>query len=526
MERDAASLQAADLTRLARGGMVNFAGFVANSLFGFLLIIVVGRGLGASGAGPFFTAIALFYILSNTIELGADTGLVRMIPRYRAQARVHDIRSALRVGLLPVAAAGAVGALVLFAFAPQISRALTTGTDPEALVPYLRVLAPFLPLASALTVTTAATRGFGTMVPYALIQNFAQPGLRPILLLAVIALGLGTTAVALAWAVPIGLSVVVAGIVLWRMVFHVERRDGAAPPTAPREVAREFWRFSAPRAVSAVFATLVTWLDTLLVGALYGTREAGIYTAAARYVLLGTALLMAITLVIGPQISGLLTRGDHDRAEAVYRMATWWLMVVSWPAFFTLIAFSPLLLSVFGQEFTSGESVTVIMAVASLLVTAVGPSAMVLLMGGKSFVQLVNVVVGLAINVILNVILIPRLGMTGAAIAWAATLLSNNVLSVVEVWVFLRLHPLGSGFWLVAAAATFCFGVVGLVARGLVGTSAGAFAAFAVVATTSYAVVLWRSRRLLQLPLLLDAFRSRLRDRDVPTPREPAPAPS
>jgi len=76
-----------DLEMVARGGSLNFIGAVANGLFQFALVVVVTRALTRNESGAFFEAIALFLILSNTAECGADTGLTRMIPSYRVSGR-------------------------------------------------------------------------------------------------------------------------------------------------------------------------------------------------------------------------------------------------------------------------------------------------------------------------------------------------------------------------------------------------------------------------------------------------------
>ena len=94
-----------DLKMVARGGSLNFIGAVANGLFQFALVVVVTRALTRNESGAFFEAIALFLILSNTAECGADTGLTRMIPSYRVSGRIGDVRRSLSVGLLPSFAA-------------------------------------------------------------------------------------------------------------------------------------------------------------------------------------------------------------------------------------------------------------------------------------------------------------------------------------------------------------------------------------------------------------------------------------
>ena len=60
--------------RLARAGALNLAGMVAGGLLGFLVVVVVTRGLHTVRAGVFLEAVALFSILSGAVEFGADDG--------------------------------------------------------------------------------------------------------------------------------------------------------------------------------------------------------------------------------------------------------------------------------------------------------------------------------------------------------------------------------------------------------------------------------------------------------------------
>ena len=168
--------RSADLKSLARGSTLNFAGAVANGIFQFMLVVVVAQALNRHESGAFFEALALFTILSNTCELGADTGLTRMIPRYRVQGRRDDVRPGLGVAIWPTFAAGAIFAILAFAFSQPLAAFFThdNSRDTTAVATYIRVLAAFLPIAGAYTVAIAGTRGFGTMVPNALVDRFAK----------------------------------------------------------------------------------------------------------------------------------------------------------------------------------------------------------------------------------------------------------------------------------------------------------------------------------------------------------------
>jgi O-antigen/teichoic acid export membrane protein len=501
-----------DLSRLARGGAINLVGAFANGAFGFLLVLVITRGFRPGVAGVFFEAIALFTILANVAELGADDGLIRNIPRLRALGRTQDLRTTVLVALGPVIAVGTVFGVCMYAFAPELSRLFVHKADhANALVPYLHVMAPFVPLSAASSSILSATRGFGTMLPTVYVDNFGKPGVRPLLVYGVLSAGLGTAALALAWAGPIVLGLAYAGFAMWRLLRRAEANDRPEPgPARPRgPIASEFWRFSAPRGLSAVFSVTVFWLDTLLLGAFKGSSEAGIYTAATRYVFLGFWALSAVQLVIAPMIAGLLTQGDHGRARTLYQTATQWLITPAFPIYLVLATFAPFLLGVFRPQYLAGQDALLILSLAMLVSTAAGPCMVVLLMGGKSTWTLMNSVFALTLNVVLNLLLIPRLGMEGAALAWTASIVANNVAGVVEVWFLLKLTPFSRAFPVIAGASLVLFGGLGVLVREVFGMTLASFAGYLAVATGLFLAVLYRFRGSLHLDILREAVRLR-----------------
>src|SRR5215213_2041479 len=176
-----------ELRDVARGGAISLVGAAVAAVLGFALTIVVTRGLGPAGAGVFFAAVALFMVLSNAGKLGADTGLLRMIPRYRALGRTQDVRSTLYVALLPVLVFGGLLAGAQLAF--------VHGMDPADGVAYIRLFAPFLPLASVSAVALAGTRGFRSVVPFVNVENIGKPLARCLLVWVAIAAGLGGAAI-------------------------------------------------------------------------------------------------------------------------------------------------------------------------------------------------------------------------------------------------------------------------------------------------------------------------------------------
>jgi O-antigen/teichoic acid export membrane protein len=214
---------------------------------------------------------------------------------------------------------------------------------------------------------------------------------------------------------------------------------------------------------------------------------------------------------MAPKISAMLASKRMRDAGSVYQISSAWSLMLTWPVYLTLAGFAPLVLKVLGPEFVAGSTAMVIVAGAMLLSTAIGPVDVVLLMGGKSSWNLLNTVVALTVNVVLNLVLIGHFhkGLEGAAIAWFVSVALNNLMPLVQVWAFLKLHPFGKGFPRATVAAVVSFGVVGLVVRALMGMTWLSLLVYSAVGGCLYLAFLWRFREALELTSLKGVLRAR-----------------
>src|SRR6185437_11389412 len=107
-----------------------------------------------------FELIALFTIASNTLELGADTGLMRWISQARAVGGLDQVRRLVRIALVPVAAAGAVAAATIWVTAPELASTFLHGLPRGQAVVDIRIVAPLVPLGALSACLVDAARGF------------------------------------------------------------------------------------------------------------------------------------------------------------------------------------------------------------------------------------------------------------------------------------------------------------------------------------------------------------------------------
>jgi O-antigen/teichoic acid export membrane protein len=384
-------------------------------------------------------------------------------------------------------------------------------------------MAPFIPLGAVYQVLEGGSRGFGTMLPGVTIERIARPLLTPALVWVVLSSGLGAAALALAWAGPVALALV--PMAWWTMVLvrRLERGRRAGqlvegdehPALQPehgvssRRLTGEFWRFSSPRALGGVFQIGIIWLDSLLIGALGSTRQAGIYAATTRWLVVGTFAGQAITMAFGPQISFMLARREKGRAAKLYQTATVWLMALAFPAYITTMVFAPVLLRAFGHGFSSGATALIVLGAANLFAAACGPVDVVLLMAGRSGLSLMNNGIALAANIGLNVLLIPIYGINGAAIAWAVSLFITNAFPLAQVWRRPGVHPFGRGWLTILVITTVAVAGVEVLVRLVLGSTITSLAVAVIAMSIVYGAALHRFRDSLDVRALSDGWHGR-----------------
>ena len=501
------------LHSMARSGTLGMAGAAVSAAVGFLVTVVAARGLGAAGSGVVAAVWALSVVASNTGELGADTGLVRELARLRALERRRDLIRVALLALGPVAVVTVAAAGAVWYWAPRLAAVAVPDAPPEAVVELLRVLAVALPFGALSMVALGGTRGLGSVRPMVLVESLGKPLLRLALTAAALAAGAGVLGVVTAWAVPVVLGCLVALVLLWRILRATAARavhdGGPTAPTSVGRLAREFWSFSAPRGVAAFVEVLGTTVGVLLTSALAGAQDAGIFNAVTRFVLVGTLVLQAVRMAIAPHLSALLARNERAEAERLHRVSTVWVMALSWPVYlFSLAAAGPVL-EIFGSEFSAEGAVGLaVLSLAMLVNLTTGNLGTVALMSGHSGWNLTIALGSLAVNVGGCLLLVPTLGATGAALAWALCLVAEKAAMWVLVRRVIGLRTLSRPLLPLATVSTLLFAVPTAVAAAI---EAWAVLPVGCVSLALYLYWLWRRRAVLHGDELIGALTQRFR---------------
>ncbi|QYJ02975.1 polysaccharide biosynthesis C-terminal domain-containing protein [Nocardioides panacisoli] len=498
--RPGAGESSADKQTIARGGLLTMAGSMYAGVAGFALTLLVGSLFGAHQAGIFFEAVAIWTILNGIAVLGADTGLLRMVSGRRSLHAHEDVWATVRVTAVPVLVWSALLGTALWLASGPVASALLAD-DAEVLQTHLRVVAVTLVFSAFGQAALVGSRGFGDLRPYILAYQVGLSTAR-VALIAAMALATGGNGglLVLVWALP--LVVMDLGVVWYVVRRAADERTRCAeplPPTPARQLAGEVWRFNVPRGFASFFETCIVWVDVLIVGYFLGPAMAGAYAAASRFVTTGTMAMEAMRVGSAPTIAAAYAQQAHGRANRAYQLSSIWLVLLSWPWFFLLATFAPLVLGWIGEDFVVAADGLSVMALGILFYLLMGNINAVVLMAGHSGLTATNTFFTLLVNIGLNLVLVPAYGLVGAAIAWSFSLGLDSVLCLVRGHRHTGAVPPYRGLLVAAAVCAGSFGLLGLVVRLVGEQSIGWLALHALAGVAAYVGLIWANRRALHL---------------------------
>jgi O-antigen/teichoic acid export membrane protein len=419
---------------MAGGGGLNLAGSLFSHGSLFVIALALAGIRGSSGVGVYWQAYALLTLLELFALGGFAAAMTRFVAVNRAEQDLGAMRGTVRLGLTLTSLTAVVVAIVLALLAPWLATAAFS--DTRLTIP-LRITALILPFLSFQAAALGATKGFKTMKPFALIGMVLEPGLRTLLTVLLLLVGAGIRGAMAALLVSNVVAAIAAATALRRLM--------GKPQDPPVYRPRELLSFSVLSWLAGLSSQGLVWVDTVLLGIFLSSSQVGVYNVATRLVSLATFVMTPIVASFAPRIADLYHRGRTETLQRTYSVATSWILRLSLPAFIALVLFSPRLLEFFGPAYPAAASITIILAVGKFVDAATGPCAMMLNMSGRVALNMADNIVVLALNIGLNLWLIPELGIVGSAIAWAISLAVVNLVRVAQVRMTMGMLPFGAG---------------------------------------------------------------------------------
>jgi O-antigen/teichoic acid export membrane protein len=429
-----------------RGSTLLLAGRLISMTVNFTVQVMIVRYLTETDYGAFAYALAFVNLGQTVVTFGLDRSITRFIPIYEERGDYPRLFGTLVMvaGTFVTLGLG----LLLVVFGLQDWLAGTVIEEPAAitLIVILIVLAPIQALDDMLIGLFAV---FANARAIFVRRHVLGPALRLLVVLLLVLTEQNVEFLAAGYVVSGALILVLYAGLLMRFLRSrglVDRFDRRAVHVPAGEVLG----FTVPLLTSDLLHALMSTTDALLLGYFYGAPEVGALRAILPAATLNQAIFSAFTLLFTPVAARLFARNDRRGINDLYWRTAIWVAVFSFPIF--LLTFSlaePITVLLFEERYRGSAIYLAILSFGLYFNAALGFNGLTLkVIGRVKYVVVLNVAAAV-VNVALNVLLIPRYGALGAAMATGATLIAHNLFKQyglrmagidIFVWRYVRVY--------------------------------------------------------------------------------------
>ncbi|NQX77807.1 MATE family efflux transporter [Gilvibacter sp.] len=196
---------------------------------------------------------------------------------------------------------------------------------------------------------------------------------------------------------------------------------------------------SYPLMFSLATILLLSWTDTIFLGIYRTSEEVGIYNVTFTLAALVSFTLHALNSILAPKIALSYKEKNMAVFDKLIQMTIKINFISSMIIVVGLVLLREFILGLFGQEFTAGATLLMILCIGQFSNSFCGPVGVVFQMTGKQKVFQNLVFVAFLINLALNFILIKPLGYYGAAISSIAGMAFWNFAGAYLVWKYFKI---------------------------------------------------------------------------------------
>jgi len=388
-------------------------------------MVCLARWLGSYNFGIYAYVLVIVTLLGLAFSFGFNSSGLRFVPSYLAQKKLRRLSGFLKQSYKIVLAISVIGALL----GAGLVFALRNIIEPYYVVPLL-VGMLCVPVWALLNQFEATSRAFG-WVHLAYIPGFV---LRPLLVMGFVGglvwLGGTADAVGALWALVAACAV--AALIQGFLVYSGARKQLAE--VKPAFHTRHWFTISLSFLMIDGFRMVLDNTDVLMIGRLLDPHSIAVYFAAIRTGGLVAFVSFSMMALAVPKFAEIHSTGTPRELQ---KFVSEVIQLMFWPSLLTaaaLAAIGPYVLSLFGADFAMGYPTMLVILAGLVLRSATGPVEYLLNVTGHHRDTMRVYALAAAANVALSLLLIPTLGIIGAAIATYAAMLGGNAC----LWVLVR----------------------------------------------------------------------------------------
>ena len=423
------------LQKIAKGTGIVFIGTIIGLLLGFVGRVIIVRYTTQTEYGIYSLAFVIISIFATISTLGLSEGSTRYIAYFRGKKEEGKVRGVISSSIkIAIIASISLAAISFFA-SDFIS--INIFNTPALSTP-LKIFSIAIPFTVLITVFIAIFRGFDRVDAKVYFQDILRPVLYLLFLIAVVLFGLSFLSVIYAYLASIAVTCIIF------VIYMIKKSPTAIEKNSvTNSMTKELLFFSVPLLAVSMLMMIMSWTDTLMLGYFKAPDVVGLYNAALPLANLLPIVLTSIGFLYTPIVSNLYGKNQMEELGRSYAISTKWCFIGTLPLFFVLFLFPDVVLNLlFGSRYIGAAVALQILALGFFLNPVTGPNYHTLIAMGKTKIIMQTFLISGVTNIILNIALIPLLGIIGAAIASASALAIATTMLSVKLYQFSKIHPL------------------------------------------------------------------------------------
>lgn len=419
-------------TTVVRGVSGVFVLRAAGLVLALVAQILWARILGAYQFGLYTYALAWLQVALVVGVFGFDTVMVRFVASYQSEGRWDKVRGLLKIATMRAIAmsllVSAVGGAIVWSIAVKLGAAQAHALWVACLI---------LPICALSLVFQSTLRG----LKYVAKAELPDAVFRPAFLI-VGAIVLYTWVDNVSATHALAVYVIAVAAVFFFVSRWVKQSVSIRSPAKVDYSEKTAWlSMAAPILGIALLSVLLSRLDVLMLGAIKGPAEAGIYSAVSRVAELTALALAAVNGFIAPRIAELYRCGREKELQQMLTTTARLIAAFTVSAATILVFGGESLLAWYGEEFIVGGDALLILVMGQVINALAGSVGLIMVMTGHQKQAAYIMLCSTCLNLLLNLSLIPAWGMVGAATATSATLILWNGMMVFYVAKVLKINP-------------------------------------------------------------------------------------
>lgn len=389
--------------------------YIGQKIISFVYFTLIARHLGAESTGKYFFAMSFTTVFVVFVDLGLTNVLVREAAKIKEQAQNYFstiLSVKIILGLLSYVAAFVTINLMGYA------------VETKQLIYLSGVTMLFDSLHLSIY---GVMRALGNL-KYEAVGIVASQFITLILGSIFLYTGQPLIYLMIAFVVPSFLNVCYASAMLYKN-YQIKLK-----PKFDEVIFKYLGRIAIPFALAAIFARVYSYIDSIILSKLAGDIAVGWYSIPYKITFAFQFIPMALVASLYPRFSEFFAK---DKAKLVYyfEMGIKYLLIIVLPiAIGISVLAKDIVLSIYTPEFLPSVLPLQILMVSLIFSFLSFPIGAFLNACNKQTTQTIIIFCILVLNVVLNLFLIPKYGVIGAAFA----ALTGNILLTIIGYIFVQ----------------------------------------------------------------------------------------